>query len=49
MPHADTGMRARLADKSGYATRPDGLRLYYEVFGEGPKTLVLMPCSPICR
>ena len=47
MPHADTGMRARLADQSGYATRPDGLRLYYEVFGEGPKTLVLMPCAPI--
>jgi pimeloyl-ACP methyl ester carboxylesterase len=49
MPHADTGMRARPADLSGYATRPDGLRLYYEVFGEGPKTLVLMPCSPICH
>ncbi|HEX7263760.1 MAG TPA: alpha/beta fold hydrolase [Candidatus Dormibacteraeota bacterium] len=47
MPHADTGMRARLADQSGYATRRDGLRLYYEVFGEGPKTIVLMPCYPI--
>jgi pimeloyl-ACP methyl ester carboxylesterase/predicted glycosyltransferase len=42
-------MRARLPDQSGYATRPDGLRLYYEVFGNGPKTLVLLPCSPICH
>ena len=49
MPHTDTGMRARLPDRSGYATRPDGLRLYYEVFGSGPKTMVLMPCSPICH
>jgi pimeloyl-ACP methyl ester carboxylesterase len=47
MPHNDTGMRARLADESGYATRGDGLRLYYEVFGGGPKTIVLMPCNPI--
>jgi len=47
MPHSDTGMRARLADHSGYATRPDGLRLYYEIFGSGPKTITLMPCSPI--
>src|ERR1700719_2672308 len=47
MPHADTGMRARLADQSGYAVRPDRLRLYYEVFGSGPKTIVLMPCTPI--
>ena len=49
MPYADTGMRARVADESGYVTRPDGLRLYYEVFGNGPKTLVLLPCSPICH
>ena len=47
MPHTDTGMRARLADRTGYATRPDGLRLYFEVFGKGPKTIVLMPCNPI--
>jgi pimeloyl-ACP methyl ester carboxylesterase/UDP:flavonoid glycosyltransferase YjiC (YdhE family) len=49
MPHTDTGMRARLPDESGYATRRDGLRLYYEVFGGGPKTIVLMPCYPICH
>src|ERR1700704_6986825 len=47
MPHNDTGMRARLADERGEATRGDGLRLYYEVFGGGPKTIVLMPCNPI--
>ena len=49
MPHSDTGMRARLPDQSGYVTRPDGLRLYYEVLGKGPKTIVLLPCSPICH
>jgi len=47
MPHTDTGLRARLADQSGFAARRDGLRLYYEVFGSGPKTIVLMPCTPI--
>ncbi len=47
MPHTDTGMRARFPDKSGHAIRPDGLRLYYEVFGDGPKTLVLVPNNPI--
>ena len=47
MPHADTGMRARLPDESGYAINKDGLRIYYEVFGSGDKTIVLMPCYPI--
>ena len=47
MPHADTGMRARLPDESGYAVNRDGLRVYYEVFGRGDKTIVLMPCYPI--
>ncbi len=32
MPHTDTGMRARPADQSGYAVRPDALRLSYEAF-----------------
>jgi pimeloyl-ACP methyl ester carboxylesterase/predicted glycosyltransferase len=40
-------MRARLPDASGYARNRDGLRLYYEVFGRGDKTIVLMPCNPI--
>ncbi len=47
MPHADTGMRARMPDESGYAVNNDGLRVYYEVFGSGDKTIVLMPCYPI--
>jgi pimeloyl-ACP methyl ester carboxylesterase/predicted glycosyltransferase len=47
MPHADTGMRARLPDQSGYAINRDGLRIYYEVFGSGEKTLVLVPNNPI--
>jgi pimeloyl-ACP methyl ester carboxylesterase/predicted glycosyltransferase len=40
-------MRARLPDLSGYAVNRDGLRVYYEVFGEGDRTIVLMPCYPI--
>ncbi len=47
MPHADTGMRALHPDHSGYATGRDGLRIYYEVFGSGDKTLVLVPNNPI--
>jgi len=47
MPHADTGMRARLPDESGYAVNADGLRVYYEVFGHGDRTILLMPCYPI--
>ncbi len=47
MPHTDTGMRARLPDESGYALNRDGLRIYYEVFGQGDKTIVLMPAYPI--
>ena len=47
MPHTDTGMRARLPDRTGYALNRDGLRVYYEVFGDGERTVVLMPCNPI--
>ncbi len=47
MPHADTGMRARLPDESGFAVNRDGLRIYFEVFGRGDKTIVLMPAYPI--
>jgi pimeloyl-ACP methyl ester carboxylesterase/UDP:flavonoid glycosyltransferase YjiC (YdhE family) len=47
MPHADTGMRARLPDHSGYTVNRDGLKIYYEVFGRGDRTIVLMPCNPI--
>jgi pimeloyl-ACP methyl ester carboxylesterase/UDP:flavonoid glycosyltransferase YjiC (YdhE family) len=43
----ETGTRARQPDISGFAESPDGLRLYYEVFGAGPKTIVLLPANPI--
>ena len=43
----ETGTRARLPNESGYAVMHDGLRLYYEIFGAGEKTIVLMPASPI--
>lgn len=39
-------MRARLPDRSGFAER-DGVRLFYEVFGDGPDTIVFVPGFPI--
>ncbi len=47
MPVTETGTRARHPDSSGHATSYDGLRLYYEVFGSGTKTIVLLPANPI--
>jgi pimeloyl-ACP methyl ester carboxylesterase/predicted glycosyltransferase len=35
-------MRAREPDRSGYVTR-DGLSVYYELFGEGTPTILLLP------
>ena len=35
-------VRAREPDRSGYAVR-DGVRLYYEVHGAGPTTVLLLP------
>src|SRR5690242_15759640 len=46
MAITETGTRARQPDSSGYAVS-DGLRLHFEVFGEGPRTIVLMPAYPI--
>jgi pimeloyl-ACP methyl ester carboxylesterase len=43
----ETGTRARAADESGYATTDDGLRLYWEVYGSGSPTIVLLPATPI--
>jgi pimeloyl-ACP methyl ester carboxylesterase/predicted glycosyltransferase len=40
-------VRAREPDSSGYATTEDGLRLWYEVHGDGGPTIVLLPCNPI--
>jgi pimeloyl-ACP methyl ester carboxylesterase/UDP:flavonoid glycosyltransferase YjiC (YdhE family) len=47
MPVTETGSRARQPDSSGYAVAGDGLRLYYEVFGNASKTIVLLPANPI--
>ena len=47
MSITETGTRARLPDSSGYAITPDGLRLYYEVFGRGDRTIVFLPANPI--
>src|SRR5712692_5449150 len=47
MPVTETGTRARQPDSSGYALTPDGLRLYYEVFGSGDKTILFLPATPI--
>ena len=35
-------MRARQPDREGYTER-DGIKIHYEVFGDGPNTLLLMP------
>ena len=35
-------MRARYPDSEGYAER-DGVKTFYEVFGEGDTTLLLLP------
>ena len=35
-------MRAKLPNKDGFVER-DGVRLYYEVYGEGPQTMVFVP------
>jgi pimeloyl-ACP methyl ester carboxylesterase len=47
MPVTETGTRARQPDSSGYARTPDGLRLYYEIFGQGERTIILLPATPI--
>src|SRR4051812_14294215 len=41
-------MRARQPDSSGYAVN-DGVRVYYEVHGEGSPTILLMPSWAICQ
>ncbi len=47
MSVTETGPRALQPADSGYATADDGLRLYWEVYGDGPTTLVVQPCNPI--
>jgi pimeloyl-ACP methyl ester carboxylesterase/UDP:flavonoid glycosyltransferase YjiC (YdhE family) len=43
----ETGTRARQPDDSGYATAADGLRLWWESYGTGGTTIVLLPPNPI--
>jgi pimeloyl-ACP methyl ester carboxylesterase len=38
--------RARYPDEEGYVER-DGVRVFYEVYGDAPTTLMLFPTSPI--
>ncbi len=38
---------ARLPDRSGFATAPDGVRIAYDIYGSGDPTLVLLPSAPI--
>ena len=42
-----TDGRARLPDESGFAVRPDGVRIHYEVFGDGQPTIAMLPSTPI--
>jgi pimeloyl-ACP methyl ester carboxylesterase/predicted glycosyltransferase len=35
--------RARYPDAEGYASREDGTRIFYEVYGEGDRTIVFVP------
>ena len=39
-------MRAREPDRGGFVDR-DGVKLHYEVFGDGEPTLMLVPSNPI--
>ena len=41
-------MRARQPDHSGHVER-DGVRIFYEVFGDGPSTLLLLPAWSIAH
>ena len=47
MTITETGSRARYPDEEGYAVSFDGLKIHYEVFGSGPKTIVLLPANTI--
>jgi pimeloyl-ACP methyl ester carboxylesterase/UDP:flavonoid glycosyltransferase YjiC (YdhE family) len=47
MSVTETGGRAREPDEQGFATAADGLRLYWEVHGDGDTTIVFLPPCPI--
>ncbi|MFL5727530.1 MAG: alpha/beta fold hydrolase [Chloroflexota bacterium] len=42
----DSG-RARLPDRSGFATAGDGVRIAFDVYGSGTPTIVMLPSTPI--
>ena len=39
-------MRAKLPNESGFVDR-DGVKIYYEIYGDGPETMVFVPPWPI--
>src|SRR5438477_12148580 len=41
-PDREVSMRARYPDRDGYVER-DGVKIFYEVFGDGEPTVLLMP------
>ena len=43
---SDSG-RARLPDRTGFATSSDGVRLAFDVYGAGEPTIVFLPSTPI--
>ncbi|HEY3334372.1 MAG TPA: alpha/beta hydrolase [Candidatus Limnocylindrales bacterium] len=44
---ASTHDRARLPDRDGWAADESGVRIHWEVYGEGEPTIVLLPSTPI--
>jgi pimeloyl-ACP methyl ester carboxylesterase len=46
MARAESGI-ARRPDASGVVTASDGVRLGYDIYGSGDRTLVLLPSAPI--
>jgi pimeloyl-ACP methyl ester carboxylesterase/predicted glycosyltransferase len=47
MTVTETSGRARFPDTDGYAITREGLRLHYEIFGRGEKTILFLPANPI--
>ena len=46
-PLSNDSGRARLPDRSGFAERPDGVRIAFDVYGSGEPTIVMLPSAPI--
>ena len=43
----DDSGRSRLPDRSGFATTDDGVRIAFDVYGDGRPTIVFLPSFPI--